>query len=188
MDPNNEVLPTKSAYEIYQGHIFGVQHNKPNPALKEIEEATKVNVDDIGTWTWGGLAAGSLIALGFVGRLMGGPWNVAGVALQGLGRRLVPDYDKTKKAVIGAIASVDKALTDYGDMLETLPETRKALTEKLGKDPVEWMKERLNKAQTDLNTPEVSEMMSLMKKHMTTEDGVLKPTTSEIDNFFKKML
>lgn len=188
VDPENEFEPTKTAYEIYQGHVIAKENNIPNPALEKVLVATKNNINDISSIGWGAILGGGLLALGAVGKFMGGPWNIAGMGLQALGQRFVPDYDKYKKAAVGALASVDTALTQYGEMLDAAPETKKALQEKLGKDPVDWLKGKLKSAQTDLGTPEVSALLQTMKKEMTTQNGVLKPTAEELDKFLKKMV
>jgi hypothetical protein len=188
LDPEGEFPATKKAGEIYQGYLISKQYNVPNPALEEIKAATQKNIDDIASWSWGAILGGGLLALGAVGKFLGGPWNLAGLGLQAIGQRMIPDYEKVKKAAVGAIASVDKALSDYGDILDTCPDTKKALKEKLGQDPVEWMKDKLNSVQTDLGTPEVSHLLNEMKKQMTTEDGVLKPTTTELDKFISKSI
>lgn len=188
MDAENEFEPTKTSYQIYQGHIIAKEHNIPNPALEEVLVRTKENMDDIGAIGWSAILGGVLLGLGTLGKFMGGPYNIAGMALQAIGQRFVPDYDKVKKAAVGAIASFDKVLADYGEMLDAAPETKKMLTEKLGKDPVEWMKDNLRRAQTDLGATEVSNIMNIMKSQMTTENGILKPTAAEIDKFLKKTL
>jgi hypothetical protein len=188
LDPENEFSPTKTSFEIYQGYLISKENDIPNPALETVLIATKRNVEDMSAIGWGAWVGGALLVLGAAGKFMGGPWNIAGMALQSLGQRFVPDYNKYKKAAVGAIASVDQALATYGELLDAAPETKKALADKLGKDPIDWFKEKLNKAQTDLGTPDVSILLNTMKHEMTTKDGVLKPTSDEIDKFLKKLI
>jgi hypothetical protein len=187
-DSEKEFAPTKTSNEIYQGHIYAQQNNVPNPALEEIQKSTKKDIEEIGSgWNWRMILGGGIGLAALVGKFLGPPWNLAGMGLQLLGQRLVPDYDKTKKAAVGAIASVDETLTQFGFILAAMPEVNMALTEKLGKNPIEWIKEKLNKVQTDLGTPETSEFLDKLKKEMTTENGILKPTMADLDKFFKKL-
>jgi hypothetical protein len=178
IDPKNEAPATVTVEQII--------NNKKEAFKKIIIDASTVPPSD-----WGWLAtvgSGILIAAGFVGRAMGPPWNIAGMASEALGRKLVPHYEETKQAAIGMIAATESVLEQYGDLLDTMPETKKVLQEKLGgQDPVEWFKSQLQKAHTDLGTqPAVKQIMDLMKTHLTTEDGVITPAVEEFDKFISK--
>ncbi len=164
-----------------------------NDIIKNKEVAFKKIVVDASTLPptdWGWLATvggGILVVAGMAGKFMGPPWNLGGMAAEALGRRLVPKYEETKQAAMGMIVATDSVLTDYGDLLDTMPETKKVLADKLGQDPVSWFKKQLQKANTDNGVePAVSSMVAMAKKHLTTEDGALAPEVKELTDFLAK--
>lgn len=163
-------------------------------ARNKVEALRKIVIDASTTPTtdWGWLATvggGILVAAGLFGKMMGPPWNLGGMAAEALGRRLVPKYEETKKAAVGMLVATDSVLTDYGDLLDTMPEVKKTLGEKLGQDPVKWFKTQLQKVNTDNGTePAVSEILTMVKRHLTTEDGSLAPEMNEVDQFLNTSL
>ncbi len=167
--------------------VSDIKMNKPEAFKKIIIDASTVPPTD---WGWlATLGGGILVVAGIAGKMMGPPWNLGGMAAEALGRRLVPKYEETKQAAVGMLVATDSVLTDYGDMLDTLPEVKKILTDKLGSDPVSWFKDQLQKAHTDQGTENaVSTMLKLAKHEMTTEDGVLTPEVTELDKFLAKGL
>lgn len=187
-DPEGQFLPTKTAFEIYQGHIIATENDIPNPALDGILKATESNIQDISPIGWGAILGGLLLAIGAAGKFVGGPWNIAGMLVQTIGKSFVPDYNKYKKAAVGALASVDKVLDNYGCLLDLSPELKKSLSDKLGEDPVIWFKKQLKTTQTDLGTPEVSQILDTLKNEMTTKNGTLHTSSDEIGSFIKKMI
>jgi hypothetical protein len=113
---------------------------------------------------------------------MGPQWNVAGMAVQGLAAKFLPNYERDRKAAVGTIVAVDDVLSQYGGLLELSPELKAKLAEKLGMDPVAWMKDKLEKAHQDLGVhEEVADLISLLKKEVTTTDGVLTPELAELE-------
>jgi hypothetical protein len=166
-----------------------------NDLVKNKEAAFKKIIIDASTLPptdWGWLATvggGILVAAGLVGKFMGPPWNLGGMAAEALGRRLVPKYEETKQAAMGLIVATDAVLTNYGELLDTMPEVKKVLADKLGQDPVAWFKKQLQKANTDNGVePAVSSLVQLAKKHLTTEDGALAPEMKELNDFLAKGL
>ncbi len=177
IDPKGEAPATVTVSDILT--------NKSASFKKIVVDASTVPPTD-----WGWLATvggGILVAAGMAGKLLGPPWNLAGSAAEMLGRKLVPNYEETKQAAVGLIVATDSVLSDYGDILDAAPETKKILTEKLGMDPVTWFKTQLQKANTDNGTQAaISNLMELTKTHLTTTDGVLSPQVHELDSFLAK--
>lgn len=167
--------------------VDDITRNKDTAFKKIIIDASTLPPTD---WGWLATAAGGiLVVAGMAGKIMGPPWNLGGMAAEELGRRLVPKYEETKQAAIGLIVATDSVLTDYGDVLDTMPDVKKILSEKLGQDPVTWFKKQLQKANTDNGVePAVNSLVQLAKKHLTTEDGSLAPATKELNDFLAKGL
>lgn len=187
IDPEHEYGPTKKALEIYYGWMIVKETDQPNPALEEIQIKTKERVESIVPINWGMIAGTSLVAAGFIGKFFGGPFNIAGILAQFLGRRLIPEHNEIKKAAVGAIASIDSVVVEFDNILSQHPELRNELKEKLGKEPILWMRERLKSTQIDMGIPEVKNVLTSMRKELTTVGGVLKPTPDEIENFVRKL-
>lgn len=179
IDPKGEAPATVT--------VADVKLNKDAAFKKIIIDASTTPPTD-----WGWLATvggGLLVVAGLAGKFMGPPWNLGGMAAEALGRRLVPKYEETKQAAMGMIVATDSVLTDYGDLLDTMPDVKKILTDKLGQDPVTWFKKQLQKANTDNGVePAVSSLVQLAKKHLTTEDGALAPEMKELNDFLAKGL
>lgn len=199
-NPETKLSPTEALAVIEVASKATADNIDPNvegPATvlvaditrNKIEALRKIVIDASTTppTDWGWLATvggGILVAAGLFGKMMGPPWNLGGMAAEALGRRLVPKYEQTKKAAVGMLVATDSVLTDYGDLLDTMPEVKKLLTERIGQDPVKWFKIQLQKANTDNGTePAVSEMLAMVKTHLTTEGGVLAPEVTELDKF-----
>lgn len=180
LDPEKEIKPITTASAIVE---------RPQEELQKIVESAKAGTSE-GWFNWATILGGAAIVAGAVGKFLGPPFNVAGNIIQFTASKFIPNYDKTKVATVGLIASTEKMLGDYGDLLETMPEIKAKLTQKLnGRDPVEWMKENLRKTQVDLGSHnEVAEIIKLMKTEMTTKDGVISPTVEEIDKFIAKKI
>ena len=180
LDPDGEVEPTSTASAIAQ---------RPQEELQKIIQSANAGPSS-GWFNWATILGGAAIAAGVVGRFLGPPFNIAGNAIQLVASRCVPNYDKTKVAAAGLVASTDKMLVDYGDLLDTMPEVKAKLKEKLnGMEPVDWMKTTLRKSQTDLGThSEIAEVINLMKTELTTKDGHISPTMKELDEFISKKI
>lgn len=180
LDPEKEVKPITTASAIVV---------RPQEELQKILESAKAGPSE-GWFNWPTiLGVGALVA-GLAGRFLGPPFNIVGNIVQFTASKFVPNYDKTKAATVGLIASTEKMLVDYGAILDSMPEVKAKLTLRLnGRDPVEWMKENLRKTQVDLGSHnEVAEIIKLMKTEMTTKDGIISPTVAEIDNFISKKI
>jgi hypothetical protein len=179
IDPKGEAPGTVSVADIVT--------NKKEAFKRIVIDASKVEPTD---WRWlATLGGGLLVAVGFAGKLLGPPWNIAGSLAEGLGRRLVPKYEETKQAAIGGIVALETVLTNYSDLLDAMPELKAALALKVGKDPIDWFKDQLQKAHTDQGTQgAVGSLMALMKRELPTEAGVIKPSVSELDSFLAKHL
>jgi hypothetical protein len=167
--------------------VAAIKSNKLEAFRKIIIDASTLPPTD---WGWlATIGGGILVAAGLVGKMMGPPWNLGGMAAEALGRRLVPKYEETKKVAVGMLVATDLVLTNYGDLLDTMPEVKAMLTEKLGQDPVKWFKTQIQKANTDNGMePAVSDMLTMVKRHLTTEGGALAPEMKELDAFISKSL
>lgn len=174
VDPDKECPPISTAPAIAQN---------PQYELQKIFNFISAG-PSTGWLNWTSIVGGVAVFAGIAGQLLGPPYNIIGNAIQGLAQRTLPDYKKTKTAVVGAIASTDQMLTDYGSLLDTMPEVKAKLTEKMGGDPVTVMKKNLQNIQTDLGTqPEIAALMAVMKAQMTTQNGVLTPTVQDLDKY-----
>lgn len=180
LDPEKEVKPITTSAAIVQ---------RPQEELQKIIESAKAGPSE-GWLNWATVLGGAAVIAGVVGRFLGPPFNVAGNIIQFTASKFVPNYDKTKAATVGLITSTEKMLGDYGVLLDSMPEVKAKLMQKLnGKDPVDWMKDVLRKSQVDLNTHnEIAEVIKLMKSEMTTKNGVISPTVEEIDHFIAKKI
>jgi hypothetical protein len=180
LDPEGEVEPTSTASAIAA---------RPQEELQKIIQSANAGPSS-GWFNWATILGGAAIVAGIAGRFLGPPFNIAGNAIQLVASRFVPNYDKTKVAAAGLIASTDKMLTDYGELLETMPEVKAKLKEKLnGKEPVDWMKDVLRRSQTDLGThSEIAEVIKLMKKELPTSDGKIAATMKDLDEFIAKKI
>lgn len=181
LDPDNEIKPTSTAAAIAA---------RPQEEIQKILEDAHNGPTGSSWFNWATILGGAAIAAGVVGRILGPPFNIAGNIIQFTASKFVPNYDKTKVAATGLIASTEKMLADYAELLDTMPEVKAKLKDKLkGADPVEWMKENLRKTQVDLGTHnEVAEIIKMMKNELTTKNGVLTPTVAEIDKFISKKI
>jgi hypothetical protein len=164
------------------------QPGQPNPELKKIYQFVDAG-PGTGSFGWGSILGFGVIALGFVGKFMGPPWNIAGTVAQGLASKFLPTYERDRKVAMGTVVAVDTVLSQYGTLLDAAPETKAKLAEKLGMDPVTWMKDKLEKAHQDLGVhEEVDEVISLLKREMTTTNGVLTPATVELDKLISRKI
>lgn len=181
LDPEFEIKPVTDAASIVEN---------PKVELTKIIKSAKAGPAVNGWLNWATILGVGAVAAGMIGRFLGPPFNLAGSAIQLVASKFVPNYDKSKKALSGVLASTDKMLSDYGTLLDSMPEVKQKLVEKLnGGDPVVWMKEKLRKSQVDLGThDEISQVLSLMKNELTTKDGVLHPTAKELDEFISKKI
>jgi hypothetical protein len=177
LDPAGSAKPVTTAAAI---------RANPEPELRKVYASASAGP---GNWTmglWSALGIGAM-ALGVVGKFLGGPWNIAGMGAQALAKRFLPDYDENKKVAASVIVSVDSMLAQYGSMLDASPELKAKLTEKLGQDPVAWAKAKLEDAHTDLgNAQQVAAFMDTLKAELTTNGSVLQPSAAELDAWLAK--
>lgn len=181
LDPDGEIKPDTNSFAIAQN---------PQVELQKILDSANQGPEQSGwlsVWTWVG---GAALVAGAVGQFLGGPYAIAGNLLKTVASRCVPNYEKTKVAAVGVITSVETVLDQYGSLLDTMPEVKAKLQERLGgKDPVVWFKEQLKSSQTDVGaSADVAFVIDLMKKEMTTDGGKLKPTVEELDQFLSKKI
>ena len=181
LDPDGEIKPTTTAAAIAA---------RPQEEIQKILDDARNGPVGTGWFNWATILGGAAIAAGVLGKVLGPPFNIAGNIIQFTASKFVPNYDKTKVAATGLIASTEKMMADYGELLDTMPEVKAKIREKLnGADPVEWMKENLRKTQVDLGTHnEVAEIIKMMKTELTTKNGVLTPTVAELDKFISKKI
>jgi len=177
IDPEQKVKPVTTAKEIAVS---------PEPELKKVLDSAKAGPSKL---AWGAIVGVGVMALGLVGKFLGPPFNIIGSLMQTVAGRVLPNYDRDRKAAMGTVVALDQVLTHYGSLLDAMPETKKILQEKLGADPVKWMKIKLSQAHQDLGVhTEVSAVMSMLKKEVTTENGVLAPAVDEFDKIVSKKI
>lgn len=188
LDPEQKIAPVTTSDKIAKAEK---QRNptEPNPELVKVYQHAK-NGPAKGGWSWGAVLGIGAVAVGVVGRLLGPPWNVAGTLIQTVASRCIPTYERDRKAAMAVIVSVDTVLTQFQGLLDTMPETKKQLADKLGgKDPVDWMKSKLNAVHQDLGAhQEVATVIDMLKKEVTTKDGVIAPAIAEFDKFISRKI
>jgi hypothetical protein len=187
LDPEKKIQPVTTAAAIAQAEKV-TPPGLPNPELKKIFESAAAG--PVPSIPWGSIAGGALIAIGLAGKFLGPPYNIVGQLAQVAGSKLIPTYERDRKVAVGAIVATEQALGQYGELLNLTPEVKARLQEKLGgQDPVQWLKEKLETAQQDLGIQsEVGELISTLKKEVTTKDGVIAPKIEEFDKFVSKKI
>lgn len=187
LDPEKKIQPVTTAAAIAQAEKT-TPPGMPNPELVKIFQSAAKG--PTGAIPWGTIGGGLLIAIGLAGKFMGPPYNIVGQMAQTLGSKLIPTYDRDRKVAVGAIVATEQALGEYGVLLDLTPEVKARLKEKLGgQDPVVWLKEKLETAQQDLGVhSEVSELIEMLKKEVTTKEGVITPSITEFDKFISKKI
>lgn len=174
VDPENKIHAVTSAEAI---------HMNPEAELKKVIDSATAGP---ASWKAGFLSilGFGAVALGIVGKFLGPPWNIAGAIAGRVGKAFLPDYESNKRAVVGVIHSVETTLDDFGGIIQSLaPETRDALKAKLGMEPVDWLKDKLQRAQVDNGSHvEVGMVMDFLKQNATTKAGQIAATVGEIDD------
>ncbi len=189
LDPDHKISPDTTAPKIIEAEATTLP-GQQNPELEKVIAASVSGPapSGIGSLGWGTIAGSALILLGGIGKFMGPPWNIGGALIQGVASRLLPNYERNKNVAVGTIVATDQLLTQWGGLLDALPEAKKQISDKIGSaDPVQWMKDKLESAHQDLGVQsDVSALMSVLKTEITTKDGVLTPSTVELDKFLSK--
>lgn len=188
LDPEQKIAPVTTAEKIIKAEKSR-DPTEPNPELVKVYQHAK-NGPAAGGWSWKAILGIGAVAVGVVGRMLGPPWNIAGTLIQTVAARCVPTYERDRKAAMGVIVSLETVLSQYGALLDTMPETKKQLVEKLGgKDPVDWMKSKLNSVQQDLGVhADVANVIDMLKKEVTTKDGVIAPAIAEFDKILSRKI